>query len=71
MKIEIIESPLTVGRWGTCSEALITEVDEMLPRVTNMEARATVEVEELDQYMPMALEPAMNRPMAVIQLQFN
>lgn len=46
------------------SEALITEVDEMLPMVTNMEASATVVAEELDQYMPMAHEPAVKRPMA-------
>lgn len=45
-------------------EALITEVDEMLPMVTNMEASATVVAEELDQYMPMAHEPAVKRPMA-------
>lgn len=46
------------------SDALITEVDEMLPMVTNMEASATVVAEELDQYMPMAHEPAVKRPIA-------
>lgn len=46
-------------------EALITEVEETLPMVTKMEARATVEAEELDQYMPMAQEPAVNKEKAV------
>lgn len=44
------------------SEALSTDVAEMLPMVVNMDASATVVADELDQYMPMAQEPAVRRP---------
>lgn len=45
-------------------EALISDVPEMLPMLTNTEASATVVTDELDQYMPRAQEPAAKRHMA-------
>lgn len=46
------------------TEALITDVADILPMVTNREAMATVTIAELDQYMPIDKHPAQKRPNA-------
>lgn len=50
------------------SEALMSDVPDILPMDTKMEASATVVVDELDQYMPRAQEPAANRHITINQM---
>lgn len=51
------------------SEALMSDVPDILPTETNMEASATVVVDELDQYIPRAQEPAANRHIPINQIK--
>jgi len=51
------------------TEALITEVADMLPMVTKSEAMATVDTAELDQYIPMEQQPAAKSPKAEMNKQ--
>jgi len=48
------------------TEALITDVADMLPMVTKSEASATVDAAELDQYIPMEQPAAMRSPLAKV-----
>lgn len=50
------------------TEALITDVADMLPMVTKSEASATVDAAELDQYIPMEQPAAMRSPLVIISL---
>lgn len=51
------------------SEALMSDVLDILPMDTKMEASATVVADELDQYMPRAQEPAANRHITINQIR--